>query len=364
MTTGRYLIILVAMIECGVSGSLIAADIAARRFSVQCRIPNAFVPYVSSHAIDQRDSNIDRIIVGIHSSGFDAAKCLTALHQAAAKVRDAKESTLIIAPQFWGVDAVRQQIPNGMMAWKVSPYRGSSLACIGPQKEDVAFSAYNVMNQLLAYVADLDRFPNLKNVVVCGHSAGGQMTQRYAITSAFRPPNGVAVRFVASGASSYAYLDEKRPRQGNSVTFEPLTGDILAKYPDYNNWGYGLANRYQAFRRAKDEYLRSRYATRRVLYLCGAEDNDRNDSTMSTAYGAMLQGRTRLERMQLFYLHLLDVYGEDIQKTHAMAVAAGVTHNGFDAYASREGLKFLFDYSRTDADRNGIPDWEEWLSGN
>lgn len=362
--TRRFLCALIVIQMFVAADSLSAANIAPYRFPVKCGKPDVFVPYAATQPIDRSNPKINRLIVGIHSSGFDAVKCLTALQQAAAKVKGATESTLIVAPQFFGVNSIKQQIPNGLLAWKVSPYRGSSLACIGPQKEDISFSAHNVMNQLLTNIANSDRFPNLKTVVVCGHSSGGQMAQRYAITSAFRPKKGVAVRFVASGPSSYAYLNEKRPRQGSPVTFESLDGEMLEKYPLYNNWGFGLENRYQAFRRAKDDYLRQRYASRRVLYLCGSKDNNPNDPSMSTNYGAMLQGRNRLERMKLFYAHLIDVYGEDIKKTHAMAIASGVDHNGFKAYASPAGLKFLFDSSRTDSDKDGKTDWEEWLAGS
>lgn len=338
-----------------------AAEIARGRFTVRCSKPGVFVPYASTHPIDRANPKITRVIVGIHSSGFDANKCLRALAQAAAKVRGASESTLIVAPQFFTVDAITQRIPSGLLAWKVSPYYGSSLASIGPQKEDLAISAHDVLNQILAGVVSKQSFPNLTHVVICGHSAGGQMAQRYAITSAFRPPAGISVRFVASGASSYAYLDNKRPRQGNPVTFEPLEGEFATKYPRYNKWPFKLDERYRAFRRAQSDYLRKRYATRRVLYLCGSKDNDPKDRTMSTTYGAMLQGRNRLERMKLFYEHLIDVYGEEIRKTHVTGIASGVNHNGFDAYASPAGLKFLFDHSRVDSDGDGRSDWQEWL---
>ena len=342
-----------------------AAELAAGRFLVDCERPDVFVPYASSQPIDQHSTKIDRIIVGIHASGYDAIKCLSSLSHAASKIRGARETTLIVTPQFFSVDAIQQRIPNGMLAWRVSPYRGSSLASIGPENEKFTFSAYHVMNQLLSHVANLERFPNLKHVVICGHSAGGQMAQRYAITSLFRAPKGVSVRFVASGASSYAYLDAKRPRQsGSKVLFEKLPDELRAKYPKYNDWGFGLDERYQAFRRAQTDYLRNRYAKRRVLYLCGSEDNDPNDSTLSKTPGAMLQGRNRLERMRFFALHLVDVYGQDIEATHAFGIARGVKHNGFDAYASTEGLKFLFDYSREDSNGDGKTDWEEWIAGS
>ncbi|MBM83505.1 MAG: hypothetical protein CMJ78_23345 [Planctomycetaceae bacterium] len=348
-----------------VANLLSAADVAPSRFPVRCGRPDVWVPYASSQPIDKANSKIDRLIVGIHSSGFNAVQCLNGIRQAAAKVKGASESTLIVAPQFLTVDSIKQRIPDNMMCWHVSPYRGSSLACIGPDKDDIAFSSHNVMDQLLVHVANFERFPNLKTVVVCGHSAGGQMTQRYAITCAARIPLELSLRFVPSGASSYAYLDEKRPRKsGSRVTFRALEGEMLKKYPHYNKWGYGLDERYRAFRRAKEEYYRNRYATRRVLYLCGSQDNDPKDRSMSTNSAAMLQGRHRLERMQLFFKHLIDVYGEDIKKTHAMGVSRGVNHDEFRSYASREALKFLFDDSKVDSDKDGKTDWEEWLAGS
>ncbi len=364
----RKLLLRLVMTLVGSAGLVVpqapGADIASGQLPINCGKPDAFVPYASNHPIDKPNHEIKRLIVGIHSSGFDAIKCQRALGMAAGKVPGATGTTLILTPQFFGVDSIKQRIPDGMLAWRVLPYYGSSLACIGPRKEELVLSAHDVLNQILSTVVDHERFPNLKTVVVCGHSAGGQMAQRYAITSKFRPPRGVEIRFVASGASSYAYLDSGRPRQGKPVNFGPLEGELLKKFPAYNKWPYGLDDRYRAFRRAQSDYLRDRYATRRVLYLCGSKDNDPNDRSMSTAYGAMLGGRNRLERMKLFYLHLIDVYGEDIRKTHTTGVASGVNHNGFDAYASPMGLKFLFDHSRTDSDKNGKPDWQEWLADN
>ncbi len=340
-----------------------AAKIAPYRFPVKCGKPNAFVPYAASQRFEKPNTKITRIIVGIHSSGFDSMKCLDALQQAAARVKGTNDLCLIVTPQFFDVNHIKEQIPEGLIAWKVSPYRGTSGAVCGPKKEGVTFSAYGAMNQLLTHLVDLKRFPNLTTVVVVGHSSGGQMAQRYAVAGTYVPQNGVAIRYVASAPSSFAYLDAKRPRQGSPIRFEALDGETLKRFPHYNKWGYGLENRYQAFRRGDDDFFRRRYAARRVLYLCGSKDTDTQSSSLSTNYGAMLQGRQRLERMRFFYAHLIDVFGEDIRKTHAMAVAPGVDHNGFKAYVSRPALRFLFDFDPRDSDRDGASDWDEWLAG-
>jgi len=45
---------------------------------------------------------------------------------------------------------------------------------------NVEVSAYEVMDELINYYLDTTKFPALEAVMFAGHSAGGQMTQRYA----------------------------------------------------------------------------------------------------------------------------------------------------------------------------------------
>lgn len=357
MTTFRPMLIISVFAAIGVD----AARIAPYRFPIKCSEKNAFVPYVSSHRIEQANRRIDRVIVAIHSSGFDALKCYRAIQGAADKVPGAKQSTLIVAPQFFDVNHIKERIPAGLIAWKVSPYRGSSLACIGPTKKGLAFCAYDAVDQMLTYLNDKKRFPNLKTLVVAGHSSGGQMAHRYALVGKYNSRNGVPVHFVPSAPSSFAYLTEERPVLGTKNRFEKPGTAVIQKEPAYNNWGYGLAKRYRAFRRASDDYLRNRYRNRRVLYLCGGKDNNPNDRSMSKVGAAMMQGRHRLERMNCFYQHLIKVYGQDITKRHSLNIAPGVNHNGFDAYASPAGLRVLFGHDPRDSDGDGKSDWQEWL---
>ncbi len=357
MSMTRSLCLLAILFPCG---GIQAADIAREQFPIDCGQIGAFIPYVSSHPLDHGDNTIERVIVVIHSSGFDANKCYRAIQQAASRVPGARESTLVVAPQFFDVKFIREDIPPGLVAWKVSPYRGSSLAVIGPKKNDISFSAYGALDQLLPYIVDRGRFPELKHVVVAGHSSGGQMTQRYALVGRYTPGNGVRIRYVVSAPSSFAYLTPERPVQGRSITFRVPDDSIVDGAPNYNNWGFSLKNRYRYFRRASEQYLLRRYRNRCVLYLCGGRDTDRNSSTLSRTGGAMLQGRDRLERLDLFFQHLLHVYGEGIKTHHAMAIAPKVDHNGFSAYASVEGRRFLFDSDKEGPD--GSSDWHQWLN--
>lgn len=339
-----------------------AADIAPERFPVKCSENGAFLPHVSSHPIGDNNEKIERVIIAIHSSGFDALKCYDSIQRSARGVPGTDQSALIIAPQFFDFNHIKETVPPGLISWKTSPYYGSSLAVVGPDKKDFRLSGYDVLDQMLANVTDLNRFPNLKYAVVVGHSSGGQMAQRYAVVGKFNPRNGVHLRYVSSAPSSFAYMTNERPYlDKGKVSFRVPDDSIIQNAPAYNNWAYGLDERYSAFRRASDDYIRNRYKKRCVLYLCGDKDTDMTSSSLSKTKAAKLQGRQRLERLEIYFKHLLHVYGEDIRDKHAMAVARGVDHNGFDAYASQEGRKFLFDVDRKDTNKDGTSDWQEWL---
>jgi hypothetical protein len=212
---------------------------------------------------------------------------------------------------------------------------------IGPAAKRVQISAFDVMDDWLMSLTDGELFPQLKDIVLVGHSGGGQFVQRYAMVGKFEPPEGLKCRFVVSAPSSYAYPSGER--------FDPKTrrfkipeGDVLSACPDYNNWGYGLESPYAYFSDADTEALAKRYAERFVFYLCGANDNNPNDDTLGKSCGAMMQGRHRLERMQVFAGYLRDKYGASINRRQSFAVVPGVGHHGRGTMTSPSGLKFLF----------------------
>src|SRR5262249_51528255 len=57
-----------------------------------------------------------------------------------------------------------------------------------------------------------EAFPNLKLIVVTGHSAGGQFTHRYAAATHVEKQIRIPMRYVVANPSTYLYLDETRLR--------------------------------------------------------------------------------------------------------------------------------------------------------
>jgi pimeloyl-ACP methyl ester carboxylesterase len=299
------------------------------------------MPYVTSHALSEPNRQITRLLFSIHSSGFDALEYYENARLAASSVRGALPETLIIAPQFFEEKAIPGAIPNGLLYWRVSPFRGSSRGAIGSGGKQVKISAFEVMDDWLTSLTDRRLFPRIKDVVLFGHSGGGQFVQRYAMVGKYEPPNRIKCRYVVSAPSSYAYASGERFDPGVN-RFRVPEGNALSACPDYNNWGYGLDSPYVYFSDVDAEAIARRYAERFVFYVCGANDNDPNDDTIGKSCGAMMQGRHRLERMQVFAAYLRHKYGASITRRHSFAVVPGVGHYGRGTMTSASGRKFLF----------------------
>ena len=68
-------------------------------------------------------------------------------------------------------------------------------------------SAFTVMDSFALLLNDTKLWPNINEVAIMGHSAGGQMVQRYALTTQLPPHLGrpdVDLRYIVANPSSYA----------------------------------------------------------------------------------------------------------------------------------------------------------------
>ncbi len=321
-------------------GTANAVEIAPLRHDVDVA-PSAFVPYAASHSLSESNGSIRRILFSIHSSGFDSLQYYDNARQAASQVRGALPETLIVAPQFFEQPAIPGAIPEGLLFWRSSPFRGSGRAAIGPDVQHVSISAYAVIDAWLEQLTTKDLFPQLREIVFVGHSGGGQLVQRYAMVGKFNPAVDVQMRYVVSAPSSYAYTSNERFHTGKRRFIVPDEATIQ-KCPGYNNWGYGLGEPYGYFANDDLESIAANYANKNVFYLCGRKDSDPNDDTIGKSCGAAMQGSHRLERMQIFRAFIEFKYGKAVSKNHRFAVVPNVGHHGLGTMTSSAGLYALF----------------------
>ncbi|HEY1637843.1 MAG TPA: alpha/beta hydrolase [Rhizomicrobium sp.] len=242
---------------------------------------------------------------------------------------DIGKAALMIVPQFLSKADVRAwQLSPETLHWTTEGWEGGEPAQ-GPSDA----SSFEALDSILARLADRTLFPDLKQVVIAGHSGGGQVVQRYAITAkgeAALARAGVAVRYVVANPSSYAYFDNKRP--------EPA---IAASCQGYNDWKYGMDHRPPYVANASIAELEKTYVSRRVIYLLGTEDTNPQHSALDKSCMGEAEGPYRYIRGHT-YFDLMKARNNGTPN-HNLWDVLGVGHNGDKMLTSACGLKALFD---------------------
>ncbi len=246
---------------------------------------------------------------------------------AASRAGAAAEDAIIVTPQFLiQVDVTAYHLPDSVLRW------GPNDWVIGRDASAPApLSSFDVLDAILERLADRRIFPDLQEVVIAGHSAGGQFVQHYAAIGHGQAPiltAGIHIRYVVANPSVYLYLDAARP-----VAPAPGCANV-------DRWKYGLGGgmpRYvhQPLDRAE---LRTAYLAKNITYLLGTADNDPNHHQLDRSCAAEAQGPTRLQR-GIAYANAMTSAGAQNQ---TMLEVPGVGHHSPQMFGSSCGVFALF----------------------
>ncbi|MFC4274778.1 hypothetical protein [Achromobacter aloeverae] len=254
--------------------------------------------------------------------------------------------TLLLAPKF---PAAIDRGFDKMPAWSHGRW-SSGEASIKAARRPAPVSAFEVLDDLLARVADQRRLPLLQDVVIAGHSAGAQLVQRYAVFNAVDERirrGGVDMRYVIANPSSYVYLSKDRPKD-DGKGFAPFNP---GQCPDYNAYKYGLehlpaglpASGVGPATPAQEAVrLARRYAGRSVTYLLGGADNNPEHRLLDKTCAAEAQGATRLARGKAYvkYEQWLPA-NQKLKIEHQAYEVAGVGHDSRRMFNSECGVREL-----------------------
>ncbi|MEM9589051.1 MAG: hypothetical protein AAGA03_17350, partial [Planctomycetota bacterium] len=191
--------------------------IASQRFAMHQHGSTLYAPYVSSQPIDQPDPNITRLVYLQHGAARNPYAYLERF-QRAARLGDASDHTLVIAGQFLEEKDIEKHQPGDDVLYYSGNWRaGNRSQSTDANPRPFRISNFVVIDRMLT--AAVRTFPNLTSVVVAGHSAGGQVVNRYAMTNEVEPileqEHGLSVRYVVANPSSYLYLNGKRWDEGS-----------------------------------------------------------------------------------------------------------------------------------------------------
>jgi pimeloyl-ACP methyl ester carboxylesterase len=270
---------------------------------------------------------IRRVIIVMHGVGRDAIGYLRGAEIARAEAGPYGRATLLIVPQFLAdIDIETYHLPPVMLRWSADAWSGGE-----PAHGPAPLSTFDVFDALLQRLADRALLPELTEVVVAGHSAGGQVVQRYAIVGrggAALAARGITPRYVVANPSSYLYFSDDRPMKINP-----------AACPEFDRWKYGLAG---APRYVGDATgLEQRYATRNVIYLLGTADTNPFEPALDKSCGGEAQGPYRLARGEAYFAYMQTRHPD--QLAQRVVLVPDVAHSGARMFGSVCGLAVLFD---------------------
>ncbi|ETS86981.1 hypothetical protein PFICI_00809 [Pestalotiopsis fici W106-1] len=170
------------------------------------------------------ESNVQRAVVIVHGLNRDPgtymSNMLSALSQVTTDSNINTDSVAIMAPYFPNGDDKNYGYPwtDGLKSGRGSTtnalvWSGSQWSAGGNNQYPYTSkntSSYAVLDQVIQYFDNTTLFPNMKQIVIAGHSMGGQTVQRYAAIGAQLNTKSPVSYWVAN-PNSYVWLSTDRP---------------------------------------------------------------------------------------------------------------------------------------------------------
>jgi pimeloyl-ACP methyl ester carboxylesterase len=303
-----------------------------------------FLSYCGNLSLDFGDAGFDRAIIVIHGTNRNADDYMAYVEDAGIYADNADLTTAIIAPQFLtDQDVAAFNLPSDQLYWSSGGWKKGNTSNSDPYSRPFNISSFTVVDLLISRLVEYQAFPNISEIVIVGHSAGGQFVHRYAAGGnaqadlAITQPE-LPFRYIVANPSSYLYFSQERAK-----------GDKFSKpkgngCPEWDDYKYGLKDKNGFMTAVGNEALKQRYSSRRVNIMLGENDNNPNDSSMDDGCEANLQGEHRLQRGEIFFNHAMDYFGSPILDHQTVEVVSGVGHSGRQMFQSDCGLALLYHF--------------------
>ena len=285
-----------------------------------------------SFPLETRNDRIRRVLIIVHGADREAEGYFE-LGLAAARLEGVLDDTLVIAPRFASRDGLtcNDTLAAGELNW---PCDGNSWRS-GGFARDSRLTSFDLADEILRKVSRRSIFPNLRAIVVSGHSAGGQFVTRYQMANRVHDTLGVPVSYVVANPSSYAYPEAVRPVVSKGrIAFKPFAGGSCASF-DW--WPYGLQQRMGYTQDAEAAVLVRQLKERPTTYLLG-EDDIFPVALFDSSCAAMAQGGTRLARGRAFAAYVNSRLGG----RHALKIVPACGHDAGCMFTANASLPALF----------------------
>ena|SRR5581483_9476604 len=303
-----------------------------------------------SRSLDARNENVRRALIMVHGTNRNADHYFSTA-VAAAFLAGALDDTVVISPR---IASAAGSCHDTLAANEVSySCTGDSWRSGGNAVSNPDLTSFDFVDQILKKLANKQLFPNMKAIVVAGHSAGGQFVARYQMANRVHETLGVPVTYVVANPSSYAWPDATRPQMTadaatdaakgawesekvhTNFSYGPFDASACA---NYDKWPAGLENRASGYTaKMTDDQLTKNLVSRPTTFLFGQVDVLPLGGFDSSC-PAMAQGATRRARGEAYVKYIDEKFGA----RHEAHIVSECGHNDRCVYTTDAVLPFVF----------------------
>src|SRR3954465_10675830 len=295
-----------------------------------------------SRSLDARDENVRRALIMVHGTNRNADHYFSTA-VTAAFLAGALDDSIVISPRIASASgSCKDALAPNEVSWSCT---GDSWRSGGSAASHPDLASFDFVDAILKKLANKTRFPNLRAIVVAGHSAGGQFVARYQMANRVHDTLGVPITYVVANPSSYAWTDATRPLAVDDAAPENAKGAWetekvhtsfsygafdAAKCPNYDRWPAGFESRSGGYTaQTSAAPLNTQLVPRPATFLFGQVDTLPLGGFDSSC-PAMAQGATRRARGEAF----LKYVNETLGAKHQAIIVPECGHNDRCVYTT------------------------------
>jgi pimeloyl-ACP methyl ester carboxylesterase len=303
-----------------------------------------------TRSLDARNDAVRRALIMVHGTNRNADHYFTTA-TAAAFLAGAVDDAIVVSPRIASsAGSCKDALAENEISWSCT---GDSWRSGGNAVSHPDLTSFDFVDQILRKLANRNTFPNLRAIVVAGHSAGGQFVARYQMSNRVHDSLGVPVTYVVANPSSYAWPDATRPlpegdgtpdnAKGAWETEKVHTNFAYGPFnasgcPAYDRWPAGLETRTGGYTaNISDEQLKRQLVARPTTFLFGQVDTLPLGGFDSSC-PAMAQGATRRARGEAYVKYV----NEKLGAKHAVQIVPECGHNDRCVYTTDAVLPVIF----------------------
>ncbi|MDR5591905.1 Ig-like domain-containing protein [Christiangramia sp. SM2212] len=294
--------------------------------SIEIQEGAEFEFYSSYDIISDSDfiwENIEEVVFVIHGQNRDADEYFRYMTNAVGDISKL-ENTLVIAPYFKD----EANAADGELYWDSNWREGAISANSG-----IDISSFTVLDNIVEYLADTEKFPALTEIKFAGHSSGAALVQHYGIVNTAESMySEYQFQYIVANNQYFYYPDGRRYDESTNEFYTPTdcTG--------YNFWPYGYETAPAYVDGMTQDDLLQQQISRNTIYLLGTDDTNTEGTLNTTDCAATLLGSNRLERGRNIFNFFETFYPDNNQEKIEVP---NIGHDGNAMFNSEEFKEVL-----------------------